>query len=419
MKMQNKLLGYFLRHPSETVTINGEFFDEKQYKIFKAIQNRQLNNQEISIPLIAKDAVVPDFELMAIYSEGLIQKATYLELLAEEQEKLEVAKTEEIIRHGLLTEGMTVKEKLDIFQTVKEKLNLASLTKRKYQIYENPDLINDWYEEYDKTKPISLKTGIGGIDKAIGGIGKTDFVTVVGDTNIGKTNLVLNIILNNLKEKKSVLFYSLEMSRGQIEDRLIAILGGHSAFRIRAREDNKMIFQSTVKEFSAFPLYIVDIGGITSNDIISDIINERSRHPIDLVVVDYLQRVNDSKDRNDNETQRIANIARKFKNTALNLGVPILSPVQVDKASHKSGKIEVENIADSKVIANETDLSLYIYTVDKKEDSKSIGSKIIKETFIKVVKSRHSEKDQIISISVDNFSLKMADDNIVEVLKYV
>lgn len=403
----SKILGYLIKNPSETLTLTGEFFGENEYKIFYALKNRQLNNLEITIDLLAKDAKVMSERIMTYVAEGSIKKSTFLELLSEENEKLEIRKIEDIFSLAKQCEEMSIKEKSSFYQSLKEKLNSVSLTKRKYQIYENPEYLDEWYQNYDISHPIKISTGIGKLDEAIGGIGETDFVLVIGDTNVGKTNLVLNMTINALRTGKRILYYSLEMGRGQIADRLISMAGGHQAFRVRERSIGKEELIGTVKECSKYDLRIVDTGTVSSTDVVNDIINEKSRRPIDLVVVDYLQRLDDQKDRQENETQRIAKIARKLKNACINLGVPILTPVQVDKASHKSGKIEVENVADSKVVANEADLALYIYQEEKRSDG--LSGNILVSNYIKVVKSRHTAKGQNIPITIDINSLQITD----------
>ncbi len=412
----NQILGFILQNPDKALTVNAGIFTGSSAKVFDVVVSRLRNNQEIKLNLIAQDAGVTPLYLSELMSDSYIKYSTFLELVAEAHKKLELQIIEDLLRNATEdAHNADPTEKLAIYQNLKEKLSGVSLSKRKYQIYENPTMTETWFENYDKVRPAGIKTGFTLLDKEIGGIGLTDFVLLIGDTNVGKTNLLLNIVLSALRQGKKVLFYSLEMTAAQLQDRLIAIAGQYNAFDIRERAYTKAQLQTTVEQMKLLDLRMIDTGLVTSTDIVNDIINERTRRKIDLVAVDYLQRLNDPKGHGENETQRIANMARRLKNAALSYEIPIITPVQVDKASHKSGKIEVENVADSKVVANEADLALYIYQEEKRASASEVP---VLETKLKVVKSRHTRRGLIVDLSVNETTLEMKDDSLSSVLKY-
>ena len=105
---------------------------------------------------------------------------------------------------------------------------------------------------------------------------------------------------------------------------------------------------------------------------------------------------------------RLKQIATNLKNFALESCIPIITPAQVDKESSKSGKIQVENVAWAKAVADEADIALYLY--EKQNKKKNIDDEIETELRLRVVKSRHSAKNKDIKINFDKVSLRMTDE---------
>lgn len=278
----------------------------------------------------------------------------------------------------------------------------------KYEVLTNPNLINEWYENYNNVQQF-IKTGIATIDKAIGGYTPTDFGLILADTNVGKTTFLLNMALAMAQTGKNVLFFSLEMTANQLNDKLIAMFGKHNAYDIRMRATQREQLFGTVSKFSSLPLTIVHKGAITSHDVVSEAYNRKLQGKVDVVMVDYIQRLSDKG--TDNETMRMKNIAQNLKNFALINETPVISPAQVDKASSQGGKIKVENVAWAKSLADEADMVVYLY--EKELNNKSaiplMNFQIEKELRARIVKSRHSEKGQDFLIDFDRSTLVMKD----------
>ncbi|HEB41806.1 MAG TPA: hypothetical protein ENI08_02175 [Candidatus Dependentiae bacterium] len=290
----------------------------------------------------------------------------------------------------------------EVMNSIKNGILDAQTTSR-YLVEDNPELIEDWYADYDKPR-ILLKTGIETIDRVIGGFNSTDLALILADTNVGKTTLLMNMAVKMANAKKNVLFFSLEMSSEQLNNKFIAINSKLNAHDIYTRTTPKDHLHGAVKAFKQLPITIVSRGGITSQDVISEAYNRKLKGKVDIILLDYLQRLSDPS--NDGETIRLKNIAMNLKNFALTNGIPIVTPAQVDKASSKGGKIKVENVAWAKALADEADVALYLY---EKENKKSMIGGEETELRLKVVKSRHSAKGNDIAINFDKNTLRMTD----------
>jgi len=318
-------------------------------------------------------------------------------------EKFQRRKMMEQMENGMKSLYDEEKSNEEVLNSIKKGI-VDIKSNNKYLVEENPNMILDWYENYDKQLAPAIKTGITGLDQAFGGFTGTEFALILAGTNVGKTSLLLNMALNMAKNGIKVLFFSLEMSSDQLNNKLIAMSGDHSAFDIKNKMVTKGELKGTVEEFKDYPLTIIHRGAITSNDVISEAYTRKMQDKVDIVMVDYIQRLTDQS--KESETLRMGNIARNLKNFALTNNIPVITPAQVDKASSKSGKIEVENVAWAKALADEADLALYLY---EKKNQSSIIEDEEPTLHLKIVKSRESGKYQDFIIDFNRTNLRMVD----------
>lgn len=304
----------------------------------------------------------------------------------------------------LYMSDISPEDKLTEMKKLVEQISIISFRSTKYQVEKNPNLSTRWLEHYSKPVEKKLLTGLNGIDEAFGGFSGTEFAIILADTNVGKTTLLLNMVRHMLNSGKRILFFSLEMSQNEIMDKMIAIWGDYNAMELRNRIYRRDMVEGVVQKFSNLPLTIVYGGSITSNDVVNEAYAQREN--IDVVMVDYLQRLADPSNR-DGETIRLKKMSQNLKNAALALGKPIITPVQVDKESAKSGKIDVNNVAWSKDIANEADIAFYLYEKKSKNSEGLAEISNSTELHVKIVKSRHSAKDTDITLDFSRFNLRM------------
>src|SRR6185437_4587170 len=118
-----------------------------------------------------------------------------------------------------------------------------------------------------------IPTGLRDIDKKIAGLQRSDLVIVAARPSMGKTTLMLNFDLNIATKAKqgAVLYFSLEMSKEQLVDRLLAAEAGVDAWKLRTGEglnDNDFErLSSAMGELAEAPIYIDDTSGITVSDL--------------------------------------------------------------------------------------------------------------------------------------------------------
>lgn len=187
-----------------------------------------------------------------------------------------------------------------------------------------------------------MATGYHDLDKIMYALEPQDLILLAARPSVGKTAFAANVIANVCARGKRVLFCSLEMSTGSIMKRLIAREGkiDHSKLRFPEKGDTEFwqavsFAQDTIGDWK---LWVDDTGGITVADVLSKARRMRMQEGLDLIVVDYLQIMGDSHDR-EGEVAKITAISGGLKNIAKTLKVPILVLSQLNRnLGHREDK---------------------------------------------------------------------------------
>jgi replicative DNA helicase len=188
---------------------------------------------------------------------------------------------------------------------------------------------------------IGVPTGFRDIDRMTGGLQKTDLIILAARPAVGKTSLALSIARHAaLDEKKSVLIFSLEMSREQLTDRFWAMESGVDLQKIRqgrAIDDEEWArLSATSGPLAQAPLWIDDTAGLSIGDIRARARRLCRTEPIDLIIVDYLQLLHGGTGANgkghENRVQEVSAISRGLKELAKELHVPVLALSQLSRA---------------------------------------------------------------------------------------
>ena len=240
-----------------------------------------------------------------------------------------------------------------------------------------------------------ISTGLHDLDKSLSGLNKTDLMLLAARPGMGKTSLALNIALNVAKKypKRTVAFFSLEMSKQQLVTRLLA----NESFvdnkklttgKLSVDEWSKIGIASSA--ISQTDLRVDDNPSITVAEM-----NAKCRRIDDLalVVIDYLQLMTSSGVKNsyggENRQQVVSDISRSLKIMAKELNVPVLCLSQLSRAneSRQDKRPMLSDLRESGAIEQDADEVLFIYREDyynKETEKQNIAECII-------AKNRHGE----------------------------
>ncbi len=249
----------------------------------------------------------------------------------------------------------------------------------------------------DRDKYRGIPTGYRFLDAKLGKMGKSDLIVLAARPGMGKTSFALNIAQNVATNKTAVAVFSLEMSKEQLNDRLLSAQSGITSRHLRTGDievDEWDKIADAIDHLSRLPIYLDDTPSITVSDMKSKIRrlnSEPDKDNIGLVVVDYIQLMSTGR-RTENRVQEISEITRNLKIMAKELDVPIIALSQLSRSAEKQksgdNRPQLSDLRDSGSIEQDADVVLFLYRdayYNKGEDVDRTRAKCI------IAKNRHGE----------------------------
>ncbi len=245
---------------------------------------------------------------------------------------------------------------------------------------------------------VGVPTGFTDLDEITSGFQKSNLIIIAGRPSMGKTTLALNIAeFVAVKEKMTVAIFSLEMSSMELTMRMLSSLSSIDSKRIREGNlgDNKREkmenweqLTGAVQMLSDAPIYIDATPDVSPFEIIAR--SRRLKHEIglDLVIVDYLQMLQE-KDVESNRATELANITRNLKNLARELDVPVIALSQLNRnvENRPNKRPMLADLRESGAIEQDADVILFIYREEAYDaETESYGT-----AEINVAKHRNGE----------------------------
>ncbi len=192
----------------------------------------------------------------------------------------------------------------------------------------------DIQDRHDQLIPPGLTSDFSDLDGMTGGFQRSDLIIIAGRPSMGKTAISLNIAYNMARlHQQPVLVFSLEMSKDQLVQRLIASEAGVDSNRLRAGRISQNEWDSVYKaidRISELPIYIDDNASMMVMEMRSQARKIQAEHggQLGLIMIDYLQLMEGS---SDNRVQEISKITRSLKGLARELQVPLIALSQLSR----------------------------------------------------------------------------------------
>jgi replicative DNA helicase len=212
-----------------------------------------------------------------------------------------------------------------------------------------------------------VNTGISALNKATGGLQKSDLIILAARPGMGKTALALNIALNAAKEGTPVGVFSLEMPAAQLVQRLAASETGISGELIRTGKvstDDMRRIDAAVQAFVGVELYIDDSAGLPITALRAKARRMHKKHGIGLLIVDYLQLIGSDNKTGQNREQEVSAMSRGLKALAKELNIPVVALSQLSRAVEIRGGSKrpmLSDLRDSGGIEQDADIVAFIY----------------------------------------------------------
>lgn len=242
-----------------------------------------------------------------------------------------------------------------------------------------------------------VATGYPDLDNKLSGMQDSNLLILAARPGIGKTSFALNIALNvATKEKLPVGFFSLEMSKEELVDRLLVGQADIDAWRLKtgrlSDEDYKQLTEA-MGELSDAPIFIDDKPGATILEMRTKARKLKSEKNLKLLVVDYLQLA-DAGRRFDSRVNEVSFISQGLKNLARELKIPVLAISQLNRAVEQRGtkKPQLADLRESGAIEQDADVVMFLYQEDDSEDLLDQSKRMVK---LSIAKHRNGPTGEI------------------------
>ncbi len=232
-------------------------------------------------------------------------------------------------------------------------------------------------------------TGVGSgftdLDAKTSGFQSGDMVLIAARPSMGKTTFALNIVEHAaLKENKSVVVFSLEMSKEQLAYKLLCSEANVDMLRLRTGTLEDKDWENIAMAagpLSKAKIYIDDTAGVTVMEMRSKCRRLKIEYGIDLIVIDYLQLMSGGTG-TDNRQQEVSEISRSIKALAKEMECPVIALSQLSRAPEQRAdhRPMLSDLRESGSIEQDADVVMFLYRdeyYNKETEDKNIGECIM------------------------------------------
>ncbi len=357
-----------------------DFYDKRHQMIFAGMmrlfeQHRPIDLLTLSDEMEKKDA------LEAVGGSSYLNELTnyvptaanaraYAELVAQRAVRRRLIKASTDIADLAYQDDSDTQE---ILERAEAELFSVSDTSLKQDLVSLEQILTESFDRMeelhrDRGKLRGIRTGWRDLDNMTAGLQRSDLIILAARPAMGKTTLVTNLAYNvAAKEKQSVLFFSLEMSKEQLVDRMLADAAGVDAWNIRTgnlSDDDFEKLSTAMGEMAEAPIYIDDTPGLTVLEMRTKARRQAHVHPLGLIIVDYLQLMQGrSRGGEFNRVQEVSEISRGLKLIARELNVPVIALSQLSRSveSRNPPIPQLADLRESGSIEQDADIVQFIY----------------------------------------------------------
>ncbi len=358
-----------------------DFYDKRHGKIFAGMIRLYQNHEGVDL-ITVTDELKKNGHLDEIGGSTYLAELTnhvptaahassYAEIVSQAAVRRRLIKASADINSLAFDENLTVPQLLgqseaELFSVSDSSLK-QDLTSISDILDTSFDRINDLY--VNKGVLRGVKTGYRDLDNMTAGLQRSDLIILAARPAMGKTTLVTNLAYNVATiEKKTVLFFSLEMSKEQLIDRMLADAAGVDSWNIRTGNLSEEDFAKLAEasgEMAEAPIFIDDTPGVSVLEMRTKARRAAHDGELGLIIIDYLQLMqgSGSAQANGNRVQEVSEISRGLKLLARELNVPVIALSQLSR-SVESRSPQIPQLADlreSGSIEQDADIVMFIY----------------------------------------------------------
>lgn len=412
LEAEQSVLGAVLIEPGSFDSVSGilksdDFYLKEHVEIFLAMQDLYLRSKTIDvvtlIDMLVKNGVYKSEDTLSGYIKTVAElvpsaaniidyalivkdKSTLRKLIGICEEISETAYTQSDEVRAIL--GLA-EQKIFELANGNEQKTLTHIRELLVSVYDHIKLIKT-----DPESAAGTSTGFEALDNVLVGLGKSDLVLVGARPGMGKTSFAMNIATNVArKSKKSVVVFSLEMSKEQLVSRMLSSEALVDSYAIRSGILNDEQWSSlahAASMLSECDIYIDDTAGIGVSAMKAKL---RRVKNLGFVVIDYLQLMQSDR-RIDNKVQEVAEISKNLKILAKELNIPVVCCAQLSRGpeARTDKRPMLSDLRDSGAIEQDADVVLFLYRDEYYKDTDKNNASTAE---IIIAKNRHGAVGKI------------------------
>lgn len=324
ISIQRYLIGKWLlnEHTEKITEVSYKSFDGEYADIYKLIKKQFVNHSSVDMVSLGYDF---DF-LLELVNENMIYHFNIETCIG----KLATHRHEKALRYigsKLALGEITEVEAIDLLNS-KIEMNEDEVSTGDIVAFETYSKI---VERFDNKE--SLTIGLNKFDSIIGDLNETGFFVLGGRPSSGKTVLTLNMAEAIAKKGKKVLFFSLEMSKHKIMQRILTSNARIDNEKVKnktiSEQEFKNLFESCNKDFLK-NIHIIDKSGMTIDEIITKAVSLNKKHKYAAVIVDYLQLVHAE---GGSIREKMINVSHGFVTLRKLLEIPVIVVSSLSRAN--------------------------------------------------------------------------------------
>ncbi len=371
---------------SKSVSIEADDFLNDKYKELFIVISRAKSEYEGDLRTsvlfeLIEDNKLPltNDEIVDIFNNPVIESYSYLARKLKTYSLNYKMKTSLSTKLKKLDEDISVESIANISNVLKNEVEeiqkkIPSKTNDKNSLVETLESFQQRLQEKNFEEDPGIKIPYNGLQSYIQGWKKEKMITVGAGTGQGKSVFACNCAYEACKNGKSVLFFSLEMTREEIVERIISNDSKVSLYKFKKSEPDPVDVQKINKsldKMKSFKLDIDDTPGITIDMIQTKALQkQKSEEGLDMIIIDYLQLIKTTTSFRSRQ-EEVADISRSIKLLAKSLKVPVMVLVQLNTRNKDSQESKIptkDDIRESAAIAQDSDIVILIHREFKEDD---------------------------------------------------
>ena len=356
-----------------------DFYDKRHAAIFSGMVRLYEKHKPVDLLTLTDELKRKDDLDMVGGSAYLTELTNYVPTAAHAQAYADMV-SQKAVRRRLIKASADISElgyaedttTEEILEKAEAELFSVSDQSLKNEITSIEEILTDSFdrmEELHRNKGAlrGIRTGYRDLDNMTAGLQRSDLIILAARPAMGKTTLVTNLAYNVATiAKQPVVFFSLEMSKEQLVDRMLADASGVDSWNIRTgnlSDEDFAKLSEAMGEMAEAPIYIDDTPGLSVLELRTKARRIAHDQPLGLIVIDYLQLMQSNGNHNGNRVQEVSEISRGLKLVARELNVPVIALSQLSRSveSRTPPIPMLSDLRESGSIEQDADMVSFIY----------------------------------------------------------